>query len=221
MNLAKNIDHTLLKPEATGKDIIHLCKEAKQYGFHAVCVQPCFVKLAAEELKDSSVSVATVIGFPLGANETAIKVAEAKLAAEQGAKEIDMVQAISKAKEHDYRAVEDEIRQVKEALPKDVLLKVILENCLLTKEEIIKCSEAALHAGADFIKTSTGFSTGGAELDDVILMKETVGDGMGIKASGGIRDLDKALAMINAGANRLGLSGSIAIMKELEEHHGV
>lgn len=213
MKLNKFIDHTLLKPDATSEQIIALCKEAKTYDFMSVCVNPDFVSLAAEELKDSDVKVCTVIGFPLGANTTDVKVFETKKAVLDGADEIDMVINVSKAKEHDYKFIEEEIHAIKEAT-NGRLLKVILETCLLDDKEITETSLASLRAGADFVKTSTGFSKGGATVHAVEIMAAAVGGKLGIKASGGIHNKEEALQMINAGATRIGASSGVKIVTE-------
>lgn len=217
MNLAKMIDHTCLKADATAEHIVLLCNEAKKFDFKAVCINPSYVAFAKEQLKDTEIAVATVVGFPLGANRWEIKREEALLAIADGADEIDMVQNIAYVKDGRFDLVEAEIKKIREALPKEVVLKVILETCLLSDDEIVESSRAAQRAGADFIKTSTGFSTGGAKVEDILLMRKTVGEDMQIKASGGIRDLNKALSMLEAGANRLGISSSVSIMRELEE----
>lgn len=214
MEYNKLFDHTLLKPDATKEGIEKLCAEARQYSFASVCVNPDFVPLAVKLLEGSGVKVCTVIGFPLGANEVEIKCQEASLAVEEGAEEIDMVQNISKAKEHDYAFIEKEVAAVKRACD-GRLLKVILETCLLTKEEIKECSLACARAGADFVKTSTGFSKGGATVEDVAIMREAVGPSLGVKASGGIHTLKDVDALVKAGANRIGASASVAIMEEL------
>ncbi len=213
MELNRYFDHTLLKPDASGNGIITLCQEAKEYHFASVCVNPDFVPLAAKQLEGSDVKVCTVIGFPLGANMPEIKALEAKRAILDGATEVDMVLNISKAKEGDYDYVEKEIALIKEACG-DILLKVILETCLLTDEEIVCCCKAAMRAKADYVKTSTGFSKGGATVHAVALMRQTVGEALGVKASGGIHTKEEALAMIEAGASRIGASASVAIMKE-------
>lgn len=214
MEFNKLFDHTLLKPEATSDQIKKLCLEAKQYDFASVCVNPDFVSLAKKELRGSSVKVCTVIGFPLGANKTSIKVAEAKEAIQDGADEIDMVLNISWAKEGRYDLIETEVRALKETVG-SLVLKVILETCLLSKEEIASCCAACKKAGADFVKTSTGFSKGGAKPEDVALMRASVGPSMGVKASGGIHHLDEVNALVKAGANRIGASASVAIMEEM------
>jgi deoxyribose-phosphate aldolase len=213
MKLNKFIDHTLLKQDAKSEQIVALCEEAKTYDFMSVCVNPYFVSLAAKELKGSDVKVCTVIGFPLGANTTEVKVFETKKAILDGADEIDMVINVSKAKEHDYKYIEEEIRKIKEATD-GRLLKVILETCLLDDEEITETSLASLRAGADYVKTSTGFSKGGATVHAVEIMAAAVGGKLGIKASGGIHNKEEALQMINAGATRIGASSGVKIVTE-------
>ena len=205
------IDHTLLKPTATKKDIINLCEEAKQYKFFSVCVNSCYVGLAKKALKNSDVKVCTVVGFPLGAMSTEAKVAETTKAIKDGADEIDMVINIGLLKSKDFDAVWKDIEAVKIELPNNTL-KVILETCYLSEVEIIKASELAIHSGADFIKTSTGFGTGGATLNDIKLMQSVCKGCVKIKASGGIRDQKTALEFINLGVNRLGTSSGIAII---------
>ena len=211
MNVAKMIDHTILKPNVTDADVIKVCDEAKEYGFFSVCVNPYFVKLVADQLKGSDVKVTSVIGFPLGANTTFIKAAEAKKAVEDGANEIDMVINVSALKDKKYDFVREDIAAVVDAIRGKAILKVILETCLLTKEEIVKACELSKEAGAQFVKTSTGFSTGGATPEDVKLMKDTVGDALEVKASGGVRDYETAMQVIEAGATRIGASSSIDI----------
>ena len=213
-DLAGMIDHTLLQPTATADNIRQLCREAKEYGFRSVCVNPCYVKLAAEELEGTPVKVCSVIGFPLGASSTEAKVFEAWQALRDGAREIDMVLNLGYLKSGRVSLVQADIQAVVDMVHGGAVLKVILETCLLTQEEKELACRAAKAAGADFVKTSTGFSTGGATVEDVKLMRETVGPDMGVKASGGIRDLAKALAMVEAGANRLGCSAGVAIMEE-------
>lgn len=208
--LASYIDHTLLKPDATAADIRRICREAKQYHFASVCIQPCRVPLAAQELAGSGVAVCTVVGFPHGANGGEAKAAEAARAIRQGASEIDMVISIGAIKDGDWDNVEQEIALVKKSCGGH-LLKVILETALLTDAEIVRACQAAQHARADFVKTSTGFNGGGATLHAVALMRQTVGDTMGVKASGGIRDRATAEAMIQAGATRIGASSGVAI----------
>ena len=206
----KLFDHTILKADATKNDVIRICKEAKEYDFMSVCVNGYYTKLVAKELAGSDVKVCTVIGFPLGQMSTAAKVAETKLAVGDGADEIDMVINVGALKDKEYDVVLQDIKEVKAACGK-ALLKVIIETCLLTDEEKIKACELAIKAGADFVKTSTGFSTGGAKAEDVALMKKTVGENIGVKASGGIRDKETAQKMVEAGAGRLGTSATIAI----------
>ncbi|MDV3103773.1 deoxyribose-phosphate aldolase [Thermococcus waiotapuensis] len=215
MDIAKYIDHTNLKPYATSEDIKRLCDEAIQYGFYAVCVNPYRVKLAREYLneKKADVKVASVIGFPLGATPTEVKVFEAKKALEDGADELDMVINIGALKDRDYDYVKKDIEEVvKVTHEKGAKVKVIIETCYLTEEEKVRACELAKEAGADFVKTSTGFGTGGATVDDVKLMRRVVGEGMGVKASGGIRTYEQALAMIRAGANRIGTSSGVEIV---------
>lgn len=206
------IDHTLLKQDASTEAIVKLCAEAKEFHFASVCVNPGFVQLAAKELKGSDVKVCTVVGFPLGATLPESKAYEAKLAIEAGATEVDMVLNDSMAKEHNYGYIEDEVRLVKKACGK-ILLKVILETCLLNKEEITECCKACVRAGADYVKTSTGFSKGGATVEAVKIMRAAVGPNIGVKASGGIHNRAEAEAMIEAGASRIGASCGVAIVK--------
>ena len=214
MNIAKTIDHTILKPNITDADVIKICDEAKEYGFFSVCVNPYFVSLVAEQLKGTDVKVTSVIGFPFGASTTVIKAAEARKAVEDGANEIDMVLNVSALKDQKYDYVQADIAAVVEAIRGKAILKVILETCLLTKDEIVKACELSKAAGAQFVKTSTGFSTGGATVEDVKLMKQTVGDSLEVKASGGVRDYDTAMAFIEAGATRIGASASIDIANQ-------
>ncbi len=216
MDYAKYIDHTLLKPNATDLEIEKLCNEAKEFGFASVCVNPCFVSKCYSLLRNSDVKVCTVIGFPLGANITNIKVQEAKEAVFEGAKEVDMVINISRLKAKDDEYVLREIKAIKKALHEDIILKVIIETCLLNEEEKIRACLLAKQAGADFVKTSTGFSTGGATKEDIALMRKTVGDNMGVKASGGIRTKEAFLEMIEAGASRIGTSSGLKIINDLK-----
>lgn len=211
MKLNKFIDHTLLKADATKAGIDQIIAEAKQYDFASVCINPDWVSYAAEALKNSDVNVCTVIGFPLGANTSKTKAFEAADAIKNGADEIDMVINISAAKDGNWTLVESDIAAVN-AVKADKLLKVIIETSLLTDDEKVQASLAAKRAGADFVKTSTGFSTAGATVTDVQLMRETVGPDMGVKASGGIHDYNEAIIMIEAGATRLGVSAGVAIM---------
>ena len=212
MEIARMIDHTLLKQDASTEAIKILCAEAKEFHFASVCVNPGFVPLAAKELKGTDVKVCTVVGFPLGATLPESKAYEAKLAIKAGATEVDMVLNDSMAKEHNYAYIEDEVKLVKKACGK-ILLKVILETCLLTDEEITECSKACVRAGADYVKTSTGFSKGGATVEAVRLMRAAVGPNIGVKASGGIHNKAEAEAMIEAGASRIGASCGVAIVK--------
>lgn len=212
-HLAKYIDHTLLKPDATAAQVLKLCDEAREYGFASVCVNPGRIALAAEALKGSEVTPCCVVGFPLGATPPESKAAETALAVEQGAREIDMVMNVGAAKDGDWELVRRDIAAVKAACG-PAKLKVILECCLLTDGEKVRACEAAVSAGADFVKTSTGFSRGGATVHDVALMRKTVGPDIGVKAAGGIHTRAEAEAMIEAGANRIGASAGIAIVCE-------
>ncbi len=216
MNFNQFFDHTILKPEAVEADVKRICAEAKEYGFASVCVNSGYTALVADELEDSDVDVCTVIGFPLGAMSTKAKIAETKLAIEDGANEIDMVINIGALKDGQDDYVVYDIQEVRKACGDEVILKVIIETCLLTDEEKKRACLAAVEAGADFVKTSTGFSTGGATVEDVKLMKSVVDGQAMVKASGGIRDLATAKAMIEAGADRLGTSATVAIVKEYE-----
>lgn len=211
MNLAKYIDHTILKAFASKQDIEKLCAEAKEYGFASVCVNPCWVKYCAQLLKGSGVKVCTVIGFPLGANESETKAFEAALAIKQGAGEVDMVINIGAVKSGDWDLVKSDIQAVRDA-SKGVVLKVIIETSYLTDEEKKKVSKISAECGADFVKTSTGFSDAGAKAEDVKLMKQA--SGIAVKASGGIRSKEDALKMIEAGASRLGTSAGIKIVAD-------
>lgn len=213
MNINKLIDHTALKPNTNKKSILKLIAEAKTYDFASVCVNPCWIELAHQELKNTDVKVCTVIGFPLGANTTEVKVFEAKDAIEKGAQEIDMVINIAMLKDKEYDYVENEIHQIVEAAKDKAIVKVIIETCLLTDEEKIKACELSQKAGADFVKTSTGFSTGGATVHDIALMRKTVGAEMGVKASGGVHTHEEALAMVEAGATRIGASAGVKLLK--------
>lgn len=212
--LNKYIDHTNLSPSATSKDIDKLIQEAIKYDFKSVCIAPSYVKYAKEALKSSDVLVCTVIGFPLGYNATSVKVYETKIAVEHGADEIDMVINVGRFKDGQYEYVLNEIKAIKEAC-NGKTLKVIVETALLTKAELIKITELVMQSGADFIKTSTGFSYRGASFEDIQTMKETCGDKLLIKASGGIKNLADAQEMIRLGANRLGMSKSVPVMEEL------
>lgn len=210
--LARHIEHTLLKPEATAKDLEKLCAEAREYGFFAVCVNGSRVELARALLEDTPVKVAAVVGFPLGAMESDVKRFETEAAIDSGAQEIDMVLNLGRLKDGDDAYVLRELRDVVEAADERVV-KVILETGLLTRDEKIRACDLVLESGAHFVKTSTGFSGGGATVEDVKLLRELVGLKFGVKASGGIRDAATALALIEAGANRLGTSSGVAIVK--------
>ncbi|SFR10490.1 deoxyribose-phosphate aldolase [Desulfoscipio geothermicus DSM 3669] len=216
--MAKMIDHTLLKPTATREDIIKLCSEAREYSFAAVCINPFYVQLAAKNLKDSGVLVCTVIGFPLGSASMASKAFEAAEAVKNGAREVDMVINIGALKEGREGVVLEDIRAVVEAVRSqeaDAVTKVIIETGYLTREEKIMACRLAGQAGAHYVKTSTGFGPGGATVEDVMLMRETVGPSMGVKASGGIKNVQQALAMIEAGATRIGASAGVEIIRNL------
>ncbi len=208
----KFIDNTLLKPDATDAAVKALCKESKEYDFKSVCVNPTYIRLCKEELKGSDVLVCTVIGFPLGSMTTEAKVFETDDAIAKGADEIDMVINISRLKEHDDKYVEDEIRLIKKACGTHTL-KVIIECCLLTEEEKVRACLLTKNAGADFVKTSTGFSTRGATIEDVKLMRETVGPLMGVKAAGGVRTHEEMIEMVKVGATRIGTSSGAKLMK--------
>ena len=212
MGLNKYIDHTILKATASSSDVQKLCEEAIEHEFYSVCVNGCYVADAKHLLQGTDVKVAAVVGFPLGAMTTAAKVFEAKEAIENGASEIDMVINVAKLKDGEFEYVENEIRQIKEAIG-DNVLKVIIETCYLTDEEKVKACELSLVAKADFVKTSTGFGTGGATYEDVKLMKSVVGDNAKVKASGGVRDKETAQKYVNLGAERLGTSSGIDIVK--------
>lgn len=213
-NIASLIDHTLLKPEATAEQVEQICAEAKKYNFASVCVNPAFVELAAKELKGAESKVCTVIGFPLGASTSATKAFETKDAIEKGATEIDMVMNIGAMKAGQFDIVLNDMKAVREAAGQ-TLVKVILETCLLTDSEKEKACELAVEAKLDFVKTSTGFSTGGATVADVALMRRVVGADLGVKASGGVRSLEDLEAMVAAGANRIGASSGVKIMNGL------
>lgn len=212
MEINKLIDHTLLKQDATEAQILNLCAEAKEYDFMSVCVNPSYVKTAFEALKGSDVLVCTVVGFPLGMTTTQTKVFEAKEAISNGAREIDMVIHVGALKEGKYDYVRDEIKAIKDAVG-DLVLKVIIETALLTNDEIAKASELVVAAGADFVKTSTGFSTRGATVEDVKIMKATVKDAIEIKAAGGVRSIEDLKEMVAVGATRIGTSGGIKLMQ--------
>ena len=212
MNLNKLIDHTALKADTNKAQIEQLCQEAKQYDFMSVCVNPTWVAYASELLQGSDVKVCTVIGFPLGANTPEVKAFETTQAIEQGAHEVDMVLNVGAVKDANWDLVLRDVQAVVAAAKGQALVKVIEETCLLTKDEIVKVSQLAKEAGADFVKTSTGFSTGGATVEDIRLMRETVGPEMGVKASGGVSTTAEAIAMVEAGATRIGASKGIQIV---------
>lgn len=209
------IDHTLLKPDASKQQIETLCQEAREYKFFSVCVNPTWVRTSKELLKDSGVKVCTVIGFPLGATTTETKAFETKNAIDHGAEEVDMVINIGALKDKNDEFVENDIRTVVKEAKGRALTKVIIETSLLTTEEKIRACELAVKAGADYVKTSTGFSTGGATLEDIELMRKTVGPNIGVKASGGVRSTEDAENMMEAGATRIGASSSVAILNGL------
>lgn len=212
MKINKLIDHTLLKAFSTEDEIKKLCEEAKTYDFMSVCVNPTNIAFAKKELEGSDVLVCTVIGFPLGANTTEVKVVETLDAIKNGADEIDMVINVGQAKMHNYEYIQEEIRMVVSAAAGKTV-KVIIETCYLTDEEKVECCKAAKAAGATFVKTSTGFGPAGATKEDIALMRETVGPEMGVKAAGGVRNLDDLVAMVENGATRIGTSGGVAIMQ--------
>jgi deoxyribose-phosphate aldolase len=212
--MAGFIDHTILKPDAKGSDIEKLCAEARQYGFYSVCINPGWVPLAVSALKNSSVKVCMVCGFPLGANTPEVKAKEAGLAVEQGAAELDMVINIGALKSGDHKTVLRDVAAVVKA-SSGALVKVIIETCLLTDDEKVAACLIARSAGAHYVKTSTGMSTGGATVQDIALMRLTVGPQMGVKASGGVRSLEEANRMILAGASRIGTSSGIKIMEQM------
>ena len=213
--LNKYFDHTILKPESTSAQVAKLCEEAKEYDFYSVCVNSCYVGQCADALKGSDVKVCAVVGFPLGACTTATKVFETEEACKDGASEIDMVLNVGVFKDGHYDYIRDDIRAVVEAAAQyGAIVKVILETCLLSAEEIEEACKLSIDAGAHFVKTSTGFGSGGAKTEDVALMKKTVAAaGLEVKASGGIRDYDAVMAMIEAGADRIGASASVAVME--------
>ena len=214
MEISKYIDHTILKPDATSEEVKKVCSEAKEYNFASVCINPFYAKLVSSELRGTEVKTCVVIGFPLGANTKEVKAFEASNAVANGAQEVDMVINIASLKDKKYDVVEDDIKSVVDSVKGKALVKVIIECCLLTKEEIVMACKLSLKAGTDFVKTSTGFSTSGAKVEDVKLMRDTVGKNIGVKAAGGIRDFKTTMGMINAGANRIGASAGIVIVKE-------
>lgn len=208
----KYFDHTILKADATEAQVAKICEEALANKFASVCVNQYYTKFVSEKLAGSDVDVCTVVGFPLGMSDTRVKAFETKAAIEDGATEVDMVINVGALKDGKYEYVLNDIRTLKEVCGSAAVLKVIIETCLLTEEEKVKACELSKEAGADFVKTSTGFSTGGAKAKDVAFMRKTVGDEMGVKASGGIHTAEEAQAMIDAGANRLGTSATLAII---------
>ncbi|MBK5242450.1 deoxyribose-phosphate aldolase [Clostridium sp.] len=212
MKIEQYIDHTLLKQQASEEEIIKICREAKEYGFASVCANAYYTALVSKELKGSNVKTCIVVGFPLGATTKEVKAFEAKQAIENGAQEIDMVVNVGAIKSNKYDVVKEDIKAVVEASKGRALVKVILETCLLTDEEKVKVCVICKEANADFVKTSTGFSTGGATVHDIKLMRETVGPNMGVKAAGAVRTAEDAKAVIEAGASRIGASSSIAIV---------
>jgi deoxyribose-phosphate aldolase len=211
--IASMIDHTVLKPEATAGDVEMLCREAAEHRFASVCINPFHVKRAAKLLAGSGVKVCTVIGFPLGANTTSVKAFEAENAVKEGAEEVDMVINVGALKAGDNEIVFDDIKAVVDRVKGKAMVKVIIETCLLSDEEKVKACELAKEAGAHFVKTSTGFNKSGATVHDIELMRRTVGDAMGVKASGGVRTYEDAVNMINAGATRIGASASVKIIE--------
>lgn len=213
MDLAKYIDHTLLKPESTREDILRICEEAKHYGTASVCVNPFWIGFVAEQLKESDVKPCCVIGFPLGATPACVKAFETEKVVSDGAKEVDMVINVGALRGGEYETVLNDIKAVVNAAKGKALVKVIIETCLLTDEQKVIACKLAKEAGADYVKTSTGFSTGGAKVEDIRLMRETVGAEMGVKASGGVRTKADAEAMIAAGASRIGASSSKKIIE--------
>lgn len=212
MRLEKYIDHTILKADATSDMVKKLCAEAREYGFASVCVNSYFASLVSKELEGTDVKTCVVIGFPLGANTKEVKAFETKQAIENGAQEVDMVINIGALKEKNYQAVQEDIEAVVNEAKGKALVKVIIETCLLTDEEKVKACEISKAAKANFVKTSTGFSTGGAKKEDIALMRKTVGEDMGVKASGGIRNYETAVEMIEAGANRIGASIGVSLV---------
>lgn len=212
--LANKIDHTVLKADTTKAQVLQVCEEAKEHRFYSVCINPTWVEETHQALIGSDVKVCTVIGFPLGATTSEVKAIETSDAIRKGADEIDMVINIGKLKSGDYTSVETDIKAVVAAAKDKALVKVIIETSLLSDEEKVKACELAVQAGADYVKTSTGFSTGGATVEDIALMRKTVGPDIGVKASGGVRDRATAIALVKAGASRLGASSGIAIIKD-------
>jgi deoxyribose-phosphate aldolase len=210
--IANMIDHTVLKAFTTKEDVIKVCNEAKEHGFFSVCINPTHIELAKKELSDSNVKVCTVIGFPLGANTPQVKAFETTDAIAKGADEVDMVINIGALKDKNYDLVYEDIKAVVDAANKKALVKVIIETCYLTDEEKKIACELAVKAGTDYVKTSTGFGTGGSTPEDIKLMRDVVGENIGVKASGGVRNTKDAKAVINSGATRIGASASVAII---------
>lgn len=210
-NIANMIDHTVLKAFSSKEDIIKVCKEAREYGFFSVCINPTHIELAKKELEGSNVRICTVIGFPLGANTSEVKAFETKDAITKGAHEVDMVINIGALKDKNYDLVYKDIKAVVDEANKQALVKVIIETCYLTDEEKKIACELSVKAGADYVKTSTGFGTGGSTPEDIKLMRDIVGPNIGVKASGGVRTTDEAIKVIDAGASRIGASASISI----------
>lgn len=210
-NIANMIDHTVLKAFSTREDVKKICAEAKEYGFFSVCINPTHIELAKKELEGSDVKVCTVIGFPLGANTSEVKAFETKDAISKGAHEVDMVINVGALKDKDYDLVYNDIKSVVDAANKEALVKVIIETCYLTDEEKKIACELSVKAGADYVKTSTGFGTGGSTPEDIKLMRDVVGPNIGVKASGGVRTTEDAIKVIDAGASRIGASASISI----------
>lgn len=210
-NIANIIDHTVLKAFSSKDDVIKVCNEAKEYGFFSVCINPTHIELAKKELEGSNVKVCTVIGFPLGANTSEVKAFETKDAIAKGAHEVDMVINIGALKDKNYDLVYNDIKAVVDAANKEALVKVIIETCYLTDEEKKIACELSVKAGADYVKTSTGFGTGGSTPEDIKLMRDVVGPNVGVKASGGVRTTEDAIKVIDAGASRIGASASISI----------
>lgn len=218
MKIEKLIDHTLLKPQSTEEQVKKICDEAKKYNFASVCVNPYYASFVSKELKGTDVKTCVVIGFPLGANTKEVKAFEAKQSIENGAKEVDMVINIGALKDKKYDVVKEDIKAVVDAAKGNAHVKVIIETCLLTDEEKVKACEISKEVGADFVKTSTGFSTGGAKKEDVALMRKTVGENMGVKASGGIHSYEETMEMVEAGATRIGASAGIKIIEGSKEN---
>ncbi|WP_343347558.1 deoxyribose-phosphate aldolase [Terrisporobacter petrolearius] len=210
-NIANMIDHTVLKAFSSKEDVIKVCKEAKEHGFFSVCINPTHIELAKQELEGSKVKVCTVIGFPLGANTSEVKAFETKDSISKGAHEVDMVINIGALKDKNYDLVYKDIKAVVDAANKEALVKVIIETCYLTDEEKKIACELSVKAGADYVKTSTGFGTGGSTPEDIKLMRDVVGPNVGVKASGGVRTTEDAIKVIDAGASRIGASASISI----------